>query len=197
MSDNDSISRSIVTGVWVEPLGQSIQITPTKWEYLVDSLDKDGVTLGELEVRFLLLSNFEREIIISMEQNKNIGRDIIDDIQELAEKMQALMPPGKKPDTIFYWKGNKNEIKSKLLKFFSEYGTDYTMDEILDATKRYVDSFNGNFTYMRLLKYFIYKQEVKNGERIDVSELATFLENKDEGTSGHHIIGLDWSDKPL
>lgn len=130
--------------------------------------------------------------------NRNImNTKSLEEINKIVEGMQEAMPIGRKPDTSFYWRGNKSEIRLKLIKFFHEYGDSYTAEEIIDATKRYVDSFNGDYRYMRLLKYFIHKQEVRDGERVPVSELATFLENRDEGAGAHRIIGLDWSDKPL
>ena len=57
-------------------------------------------------------------------------------------------------------------------------------EEILDATKRYVASFQGNYTGMRLIKYFILKDDVKpsedgQGHVEQISDLATFLENKE------------------
>lgn len=95
-------------------------------------------------------------------------------LESLAKKLRDIFPKGTKAGTNYFFKSNVKDTSHKLAKFFKLYGN-YTDEEIIDATQRYVDSFNGDYTYMRLLKYFIYKEE--NGE--NVSELATFLENED------------------
>jgi hypothetical protein len=71
----------------------------------------------------------------------------------------------------------------KLKKFFVSYG-DYPDEEILDATKRYVASFRGNYQYLKLLKYFISKNEDEEDEnglrhKVEHSYLADYLENKE------------------
>lgn len=104
------------------------------------------------------------------------------ELTPLAEKLMALMPQCKKENTPYYFKCNKREVVLKLKKFFKLYGK-YTEDEIIDATQKYVNSFNGDYTYMRLLKYFILKEERKmNVDGIvsveETSTLATLLESK-------------------
>lgn len=95
------------------------------------------------------------------------------EMEGIALKMMEIFPTGKKPGTQYYWRGNKREILLKLRTFFKLYGSKYTEEEILDATYRYVDSFHGDYKFMRLLKYFIWKKD--EGE--EISELATFIDN--------------------
>ena len=110
-----------------------------------------------------------------------------DRIENLVNKMRELFPKGMKIGNSA-WRGNVRELKLRMQKFFKMYG-DYSDEAILKATKAYVDSFNGNYTYMRILKYFILKSEIKQhqndlGEVIsqveDVSELANILDNPEE-----------------
>lgn len=110
-----------------------------------------------------------------------------DRIENLVNKMRELFPKGMKIGNSA-WRGNIRELKLRMQKFFKMYG-DYSDEAILKATKAYVDSFNGNYTYMRILKYFILKSEIKQhqneiGEIVsqveDVSELANILENPEE-----------------
>ena len=110
-----------------------------------------------------------------------------DRIENLVNKMRELFPKGMKIGNSA-WRGNVRELKLRMQKFFKLYG-DYPDEAILKATKAYVDSFNGNYTYMRILKYFILKSEIKQhqndvGEVVsqveDVSELANILENPEE-----------------
>jgi hypothetical protein len=69
-----------------------------------------------------------------------------------------------------------------LKKFFKLYGNKYTDEQITTATQNYVSSFNGRYQYMRVLKYFIWKDEKKVdsegvGHIEEVSDLAAFIEN--------------------
>ena len=80
------------------------------------------------------------------------------------------------------------ELADKLKSFFRRYG-EYTPEQILEATQRYVASFNGNYTYLRLLKYFIWKDENKDGETLQVSQLADWIENK----GSVNPLNSDWT----
>ena len=110
-----------------------------------------------------------------------------EELLELAKQMRELYPQGKMKDrygrmTPYYYRCNNSEVVKKLKKFFTIFGN-VPDEEILDATKRYVASFQGNYTGMRLIKYFILKDDVKPGEDGNhveqISDLATFLENKE------------------
>ncbi len=116
-----------------------------------------------------------------------------DELLALAIRIQECFPKQKMRDrfgreTAFYYRCNKTEIKGALKRFYenSSYNN-VTDDDIIDATKRYVASFNGNYNgKMRLAKYFIWKNDVKpkgdgTGYVEPVSDLETFLENKEEG----------------
>lgn len=113
------------------------------------------------------------------------SKEISDDrLKNLAREMQKHFPEGKMPGTAYYYRCNTREIVLKLKKFFSQYG-DYPDDEIIDATKRFVASYNGNYRFMPLIKYFIMKNKTVTDENGDnhiseVSELASYLENKEE-----------------
>lgn len=103
-------------------------------------------------------------------------------IDDLVEKLMVIFPKGKKEGTPYYWKGNRKEIKDKLKKFFVYFGDTYDDSQILNAARKYVESFNGNYRYMRLLKYFIWKNDRKATEEgvsvEQVSELASYIENE-------------------
>lgn len=105
------------------------------------------------------------------------------DCEKLAIDMRQLFPKGIKTGSSA-WRGNLREITLRLQKFFKLYGSDWTEEQILAATKRYIESFNGDTKFMRILKYFILKSEKKFNEEgkfvvEEVSELATWLENDD------------------
>jgi hypothetical protein len=78
------------------------------------------------------------------------------------------------------------EVVLKLKKFFAQYGN-YPDDKIIDATKRFVAAYNGNYRYLPLIKYFISKNKTVIDEDgtshiQEVSELASYLENKETET---------------
>lgn len=128
---------------------------------------------------------------ILLSSEKAIPKD--DNLAPLAEELMAMMPQGKMPGTAYYYKCNKREIILKLKKFTKLYGQ-YSFEDIKKATKRYVESFNGNYTYMKLLKYFILKEERKvdaegNGFVEENSILATMLENPDSINVSNNDIG--------
>ena len=116
-------------------------------------------------------------------------RQSVDRLENLVIQLQAIFPEGKKEGTSQYWRGNKREILLRLKKFFKLYDNTYTDEQILNATKNYVTNFNGNYNYMRVLKYFIWKDENKDGETLQVSQLADWIENKNETNANN----TDWT----
>ena len=67
-------------------------------------------------------------------------------------------------------------------KWFNKYPNSFSDDEIVDAAKRYVESFNGQYTYMQVLPYFIFKNVPVNGMMEEKSQLLSVLENKETAT---------------
>lgn len=100
----------------------------------------------------------------------------------LVDALMQIFPAGKKEGTTLYWKGNRKDNKERLQKFFKLYGNKYSDEQILQAARKYVESFNGQYAYMRTLKYFIWKDERRiNSEGKtyieEVSDLASYIEN--------------------
>lgn len=134
----------------------------------------------------------------------NNGIDLSDErLLALAKRVQECFPVMKMrnaygQETPFYYRCNKTEIKNKLKKFLTVYG-DVPDDDIVDATKRYVATYaSKGYVGMRLAKYFIIKEDRKlhADEEIhveEISDLATFLENKtDEEETADIVKGDDW-----
>lgn len=102
-------------------------------------------------------------------------------LTNLATQMRECYPKGKMPGTPFYYRCNIKEIVSKLKKFFEVYG-EYEDEAIIDATKKFVAGYQGNYRMMPLIKYFIMKNKKvmdEDGENhiSEESPLATILEN--------------------
>lgn len=102
------------------------------------------------------------------------------EIERLAIELKKIFPKGKKEGTNLYWSEGVPLIVKRLKRFFDKYGYNYTSEQMVDAAKRYVSSFNGNYSVMRTLKYFIFK-EVKGADGVEsASDLLTYIENEDQ-----------------
>lgn len=122
--------------------------------------------------------------------NSIVGDASRERILALAEKMREVFPAGSKTSqngTKHPWRGNVNTIADRLEKFIAKYGN-YSDEEFIDATKRYVKDYLGKDT-MRILMYFIWKnvdgeKKFVNGRMVGdkdrISMLADYLENKEE-----------------
>lgn len=155
--------------------------TDDTYKSLVDKglITKANGTMQSLNRKY---NATEKGIILADELIADSEESIVvkeDSIKELADKLRSIYPEGKMAGTSYYYRCNRADIVRKLKSFFRRYG-EYTTEQIIEATQRYVNSFNGNYTYLRLLKYFIWKDENKDGETLQVSQLADWIENKNE-----------------
>lgn len=128
-----------------------------------------------------------------MMADSNAPADSEERYTALADKLREIFPAGKKPGYAYTWRDSTSCIADRLKKFFLKYGPvfkqkniDCSDEAIIRVTKEYVDSFNGNYTYMQLLKYFIWKNKVTGeevvrgrivGEVERQSQLAAYLED--------------------
>ena len=116
----------------------------------------------------------------------------------LADKLREIFPAGKKPGYAYTWRDSTSCIVDRLKKFFLKYG-DFPDEDIIRVTKEYVNSFNGNYQYMQLLKYFIWKNKVTGeevvkgrivGEVERQSQLAAYLQDTEDKR-----VNQDWDVK--
>ena len=164
--------------------------TDDTYKSLVDKglITKANGTMQSLNRKY---NATEKGIILADELIADSEESIVvkeDSIKELADKLRSIYPEGKMAGTSYYYRCNRADIVRKLKSFFRRYG-EYTTEQIIEATQRYVNSFNGNYTYLRLLKYFIWKDENKDGETLQVSQLADWIENKNEVNTNN----TDWA----
>lgn len=98
----------------------------------------------------------------------------------LAKQLKNLFPKGKKPGTNQYWAEGEAVIAKRLHKFYDKYGK-FDDDSIIKAAKKYIEGFNGDYRFMRTLKYFIYAEKINSaGEQESTSDLLTYIENAEE-----------------
>ena len=82
-------------------------------------------------------------------KTKDDGLDYIG----VAAELRTLFPKGVKPGTNSRWVDGIALVAKRLRQFTTKYGV-FTKDEIIEAAKRYVASFNGDYSKMRTLRYF-------------------------------------------
>jgi hypothetical protein len=125
-----------------------------------------------------IVSNNVKEIISSViiDSDKAVI-DKEEDYLKVAKKMQEIFPKGKKEGTTYAWRDCTAVIAKKLKTLVVKFDFKFTEEEALNATRKYVESFNGNYKFMQLLKYFILKNDTATGDI--KSEFMSLIENDD------------------
>ena len=124
------------------------------------------------------LTNKGTEVLDYVIMDSDKEQEPQDRLIQLATKLKEIFPKGKKDGTNYYWAEGVALIVRRLKLFFKKYGNEFTDEQIVQAAEKYVQGFNGNYQYMRLLKYFIFKEKVgANGEVEGDSELISYIEN--------------------
>ena len=139
--------------------------------------DKDLFSSGKL-----VISDKVKDLVstIPIESDKNII-DKDSEFTELATELREVYPAGRKDGTTYMWRGTTAEVAKKLKTLVVKYGYTINKEDVLKATKEYVNSFNGNYRYMQLLKYFILKSVKDADGNVDIkSELMSLIENSDQ-----------------
>lgn len=136
--------------------------------------DKDLFSNGRI-----VISDKVKDLVstISIDSDKNVI-DKDSEFTELATELREIYPAGRKDGTTYMWRGTTAEVAKKLKTLVVKYGFTINKEDVIKATKEYVSSFNGNYRYMQLLKYFILKSVKDADGNVDIkSELMSFIEN--------------------
>jgi len=119
-----------------------------------------------------------------------VENELKDRFVVLADKLRELYPKGRKEGTAYQWRDSTNIIALRLKNLVRKFKVDFTDEQAINAVKKYVNSFNGNYRYMQLLKYFISKRTTGiDGSTEDNSQLLSYIEN--EGQEDN--ISNDWT----
>lgn len=166
--------------------------TGTDIPRLFESLIEKKVLVKDIFGGYMVTQRWD-DVVSTIVLDSDRDKQTPERLENLAIKLAEIFPREKKAGTCHYFRGNKKDNILRLKKFFKLYGH-YTDDQILDAARRYVASFNGNYTYMRVLKYFIWKDAVKQdaegkGYVDETSDLANWIENKGQVNS----TNTDWT----
>jgi hypothetical protein len=124
----------------------------------------------------LVISSTTKDLITSITIDSDVKILSKDkEFKELADKLKELFPKGKKAGTTYMWRDSTAVIARKLKTLVVKYDYQFTEEQAIKATKAYVESFNGDYTYMQLLKYFILKS-LPDGEI--KSDFMSYIENE-------------------
>lgn len=124
----------------------------------------------------LVISSTTKDLITSITIDSDVKVLSKDkEFKELADKLKELFPKGKKAGTTYMWRDSTAVIARKLKTLVVKYDYQFTEEQAIRATKAYVESFNGDYTYMQLLKYFILKS-LPDGEI--KSDFMSYIENE-------------------
>ncbi|MEE1517363.1 MAG: hypothetical protein UF228_07180 [Lachnospiraceae bacterium] len=124
----------------------------------------------------LVISSATKDLITSISIDSDVKVLSKDkEFRELADKLKELFPKGKKAGTTYMWRDSTAVIARKLKTLVVKYDYQFTEEQAIKATKAYVESFNGDYTYMQLLKYFILKS-LPDGEI--KSDFMSYIENE-------------------
>lgn len=110
-------------------------------------------------------------------------------LEKLAEKLREIYPTGRKEGTSYMWRGTTAEIVRKLKTLETKYKFKFSDEQAIKATETYVKSFNGNYRFMQLLKYFILKAGRDEDGNVEVkSEFMSLIQNEGQ----ENIVRENW-----
>ena len=152
--------------------------------------------LEEIKEQYDLPSTGNR-VIVSLEIKRIIDRIMLssrdevvnneDFYKDTAKALQELYPKVKKSGTNYYWRGNLSQLADRLKLLKVKYKFDFTKEQAVQATKNYIESFNGDYAYMQLLQYFIFK----NTQQGFTSQLMNYIENEGQQDEDNQDIMLE------
>lgn len=108
----------------------------------------------------------------------------------LADKLRELYPTGRKSGTQLQWRDSTAVIAKRLKAFVKRFEVDFSDEQYIDATRRYIESFNGSYQFMQVLKYFIMKSGIEDGMTITNSQLLSFIQNTEADTTDNWTTQL-------
>lgn len=167
-------------------------------EFLLLWLSGHGIETKELK-KSLLEKDLVVEELFSTDKLPSLGPDIkdlianmiidstpekesstkVDFYTDLAECLRDIFPRGKKEGTSYMWRDSVSTIARRLKLLNVKYGHSFTKEQAINAAQAYVRSFNGDYRYMQLLKYFILKVPINANGDVEVrSELMSYIENE-------------------
>lgn len=191
----------------VEKSRTVVEIRDVDIEKLLDGLDKKGLIISSVyatdqntkppfrHLCYSLIEAGRQALAENCISNRNILKttnkeSIKRRCDALAPQLQEIFPAGKKPGTSLMWRGSAPLVSKKLQSLIAE-GYVFTDEEAIAATKAYVSGFNGNTKEMRVLIYFLSKNETVAGEVRMNRDFGSYVEDIRNNPEQRHI-SRDW-----
>lgn len=173
------------------------KITPNGFFALYTLMEKIGY-LGYIHTNLEFNKLEKEEFIVKSKTTEQYevtkkGRILLKDAENIMSKIKKtivsedwekkiieyneLFPKGKRSNSNIGYRRNPKELRNSFIWFFKEY-PEYTWDDVLNITKQYIESQNGDYTYLQNSKYFIKKMDVN---KTVSSTIADLLYNAKEG----------------
>lgn len=191
----------------VEKSKAVVEVRDTDMDKLFHSLEEKGFIVSSIystdnstrppfqHVCYSLIEAGRQALADNCVSNRNILKTANKDsikkrCDALAPRLMEIYPVGKKPGTSNQWRGYTGGVSEKLQKILLN-GNEFTDDEAIEATKAYVDGFNGMYTNMRTLPYFLGKNEIVGGEVKKTCDFMSYVEDIRNNPQQAHI-SKDW-----
>lgn len=147
-------------------------------------VDKKLADIDKFTMGGIILSGNSKELVTRLltEADERLNKSPVKDFYVLARKLMNIYPSGNKSGTSYLWGGTLEEIAQKLMVLVTVHGFIYTEDEAIKATKEYVDSFEGDRSHMKLLKYFLLRTR-RTEQEIDSDFMTIIEKNRDENNN--------------
>lgn len=148
-----------------------------KFLKLKESDENMGIVLRSSATE--LLESMQNGIELNKTKNKNISKRTLNQIVSFRIKEYRSKWKGLKRGAM----GSPTSCEEKLIRWIKN-NPEYTFDDILKAADLYIDSLNGDYTYLQRADYFIYKKEGKE----ESSRLSAFIEEINTD-----MVDSDWT----
>ena len=146
---------------------------------VINNLIDRGILVQENTMFYTRIKPFRKyrdlvKKILLLSDNTLPGND---ELAPLAKALKDIYPKGRRnDDSAIFWQDSLTATVDRLKSLYKHFPEikEYTNEQIINATRKYVDMFGNNKTYMRTLNYFLWKRN----ETI-TSDLIKILENPD------------------
>lgn len=164
--------------------------------YTKDGIEKTAQSLMNKKlIKPMMLAGY----ILTSDGNKYINKHLYskenkDSLRDIAKAIIACYPLGTREGTSKQWRGNEKEIADRLRLLQERNDFTFTKEEAVKATEEYVKSFNGQYTYMMFLKYFVIKIKYdEKGNSVIESALQDYIENTRNGGKNVNENNSNWT----
>lgn len=164
--------------------------------YTKDGIEKTAQSLMNKKlIKPMMLAGY----ILTSDGNKYINKNLYskenkDSLRDIAKAIIACYPLGTREGTSKQWRGNEKEIADRLRLLQERNDFTFTKEEAVKATEEYVKSFNGQYTYMMFLKYFVIKIKYdEKGNSVIESTLQDYIENTRNGGKNVNENNNNWT----